>query len=185
MSNWPMLQYIYVVRWCAVWFSGTESHNPRMSYNKCGLMYFINCIQICGCWQRDISDTVRCAWQWWQQSVVQHQWGATGCLYCENMLWGCVSVSGSEITQHAVSDNNTTQHPSYINNNNLRFQTVASITAIICVTQSVCSVCAVSTDGTVETWALFYLTNIVCDFHPLIRRACGRSVQLATLVRST
>ena len=107
-------------------------------------MYFINCVQICGCWQRDVSDTVRCAWQWWQQTVLQHQWGAAGCLYCENMFWGNVSLSGSEITKHAVSANNTTQHPSYINSNNLRFRTVPSITATVCFTVSVLGMCCIN-----------------------------------------
>jgi hypothetical protein len=113
MSNWLILQYIYTLRWSAVCSSGTESHNSRMSYNKCGLVYFIKCVQICGCWYSGVSDTVRCAWQWWQQRVLQHQWGATGCLYCENMFWRCVSLSGSEITKHAVSANNTTQHNTF------------------------------------------------------------------------
>ena len=30
--------------------------------------------------------------------------------------------------------------------------------------------------------SLFYLTAIVCHFLPLIRRACGRSVERATLI---
>ena len=101
---------VYTVRWSAVCSSGTESHNSRMSYNKCSFVYFINCVQICGCWLSDVGDTVRCAWQWGQQTVLQHQWGAAGCLFCENMFWRCVSQAGSEITIHAVSANNTKQH---------------------------------------------------------------------------
>jgi len=57
-------------------------------------------------------------------------------------------------------------------------------TAADCVTVSVL-VCAVSTDGTLETRTLFYPTNIVCNFHPIMRRECGRFVKLATFVRST
>jgi len=37
-----------------------ESHNSRLSYNKCGLVYFINSVQISGCWYSDVSDTVVC-----------------------------------------------------------------------------------------------------------------------------
>ena len=135
MSNWLILHYIYTVSWTAVCSSGTESHNSRIGYNKYGLVYFINCVQICGCWQSDVSDTVRCAWQWWQQTVLQHQWGAAGCLYCESMFWRCASLSGSEITKHAVSANNTTRHPSYINSNNPRCRTDPSTPAAVCYSQ--------------------------------------------------
>ena len=152
MSNWLILQYIYIALWWAVWFSGTESHNPRMNYNKWGLMYFINCVKICGCWQRDVSETMRCAWQWWQQTVLQHQLGATGCLYCENMFWGCVSLSGSEITKLLCQL--TTQHPSYTNSNNLRCRKVPSITAAVCVTVIVLGMCCIN-------WRCFRNTDII------------------------
>jgi len=79
-----------------------------------------------------------------------------------------MGLAGSQITTHAVPANNTTQHPSYTNSNNLRCRTVPSTTAAVCVT-----VCAVSTDGTAETRTLIYLTNIICNFHPPIRRAVG------------
>jgi hypothetical protein len=145
-------------------------------------VYFINCVQICGCWQSDVSDTVRCVWQWWQQTVLQRQWGATGCLYCETMLW----VRLGPGLQHTLCQ--LTTQP-----NTLPIQTVTLWDAAqfpaqqqqLCHSQCAVSVRTLPTDATLETRTLFYLTNIVCNFHPQIRRACGRSVELVTLVRST
>jgi len=154
MSNWLTLQYIYSVRWSTVWFNGTENRNSRISYNKCSLVYYINCVQICGCWQSDVSDTVRCAWQWWQQTVLQHQRGAAGCLCCGNMFWKCVGLSGSEITKHAVSANSTTQHHSSINSNNLWCRTVPSTKTAVLVTVSVFGMCCIN-------WRYFGNTDII------------------------
>ena len=91
---------------------------------------------MCGSWQSDVSDTVRCAWQWWQQTVLLQQWVATGsCLYCEIILWGCLGPR----LRHRLSANNTTQptqhnktqHPSYTNSNNQRCRTVPNTTAAV------------------------------------------------------
>ena len=53
--------YIYNFRLNTVYPSGTESPNSRLSHKNCNLVYFSNCVQMCGCWYSGVSDTVRCA----------------------------------------------------------------------------------------------------------------------------
>ena len=105
-----------------------------------------------------------------------------------------ICLSGSEIKTHALSASNikqhntkhhsTTQHNTTQNNtaqhNTLPIQTLTTSDAAPfpalqqqTMLQSVCSICAVSTDGTAGKRVFFYLTNNFCNFHTILPRALG------------
>jgi hypothetical protein len=168
MSNWLILHYIYTMRWSPVCSSGTENHNSRMSYNKFGLVYFINSVQISSCWHsevsdqrvtlcyvRDSGDNRKCC------SISEEQQGVcVGCLYYEIMYWSCVGSVFCPRFRNTLRQL-TRKHSSSINRNNLRWSEVASITAAIFVIVSVFCMGCINWRYFGKQKTLFYLANIV------------------------